>query len=57
MVTEYFVGDARPKAGRPHKHKEGYYKEIKTKRVLEETFQEWRKLKTDKDLPDDDTVA
>jgi len=43
LGTICFAGDARPKAGRP--------------RVLEDTFREWRKLKSDMNLPDNYSVA
>ena len=53
----FFAGEFRAKAGRPCKYKDGYCKAVKVIRVLEDTFQEWRKLKSEMKLPDDDSVA
>ena len=51
------VSWAPPRFGRPRKHKDGYCNAVKVIRVLQETFLQWRKLKAEKNLPDDDSVA
>jgi len=57
MATICFAGEFRAKAGRLRKHKDGYCKAVKVIRVLEDIFQEWKKLKSEMKLPDDNSVA
>ena len=57
MADEVIVRDARRGSGRPWKYKDGYCNVVKVIRILEETFLQWRQLKSEKNLPDDDSVA
>ena len=57
MADKVFARDARRGSGRSRKYKDGYCNVVKVIRVLEETFVQWRQLKSEKNLPDDDFVA
>ena len=67
MATQNCAGEAasqpgeeprlEPRLGRPCKHKDGYSNAAKVIRILENTFLQWRELKSVKNLPDDDAVA
>jgi len=46
-----------PRVGRLRKHEGGYSKAIKVVRLLEETFEEWRAIKREEELSDDNAVA
>lgn len=50
-------GVREPRVGRPRKYKDGYCKATKVIRILEETFVEWRQVKHEEGLNDDNGVA
>ena len=49
-------GVREPRVGRPRKYEDGYCKATKVIRILEETFIEWRQVKHEEGLTDDDMV-
>ena len=50
-------GVREPRAGRPRKYEDGYCKAAKVLRILEENFIEWRQVKHEEGLTDDNAVA
>ena len=46
-------GVREPRVGRPRKYEDGYCKAMKVIRILEETFIEWRQVKHEEGLTND----
>ena len=57
LLRVFIPGVREPRAGRPRKYEDGYYKAAKVLRILKENFIEWQHVKHEEGLSDDNAVV